>query len=275
MLYSLQSEGVHAGVPAVFIRFADCGLRCSKARAAFAAEFPVRDRLTANEVAKLARICSFRCTWAILAGAEPALQVDAELVDALHAVGFRVAIETNGTIVLGQSAFDWVTVLPRDDTEVRVRCTDEIRYVIRHGDPIPLPPIPAKHEIAARLLFSRTFPVRRGCSGQPASLRPPAALGKPYVGFRWTSPVAPRQRRRTASAGSQPSRGLSRPAQLPGAGPRTGSRWSGVQRRPEDTLRPRVTPQPVVVCPRVRPTEGTPGGFRETCPRDSSMTWPR
>jgi 7-carboxy-7-deazaguanine synthase len=147
IFYSLQGEGVRAGTPAVFIRFADCKLKGPNAPAGVYrdGEFPVHDRLTANEVAKLTRICSFRCNWTVLAGAEPALQVDVELVGALHAVGFRIAIETSGIIPLDQLACDWVTVAPKPGAQLRVRCADEIRYVIRHGDPIPLPPVPARH----------------------------------------------------------------------------------------------------------------------------------
>lgn len=133
IVYSLQGDGVHVGIPAVFIRFARC-------RA-------VRDRLTANEVAKLARICNFRCAWAVLTGAEPALHVDAELIDALHDVGFRIAVETNGALALEQIAFDWITVVPEPGTQVRVRNADEIKYAIRHGDPIPLPPVPARYYV--------------------------------------------------------------------------------------------------------------------------------
>jgi organic radical activating enzyme len=145
MFYSLQSEGVRAGTPVVFIRFAECNLTGRKNTAGFdcGAEVPIGDRLTADEVAKLARICNFRCDWVVLTGGEPALQMDGDLVNALHEVGFRIAIETNGTIALDRFLLDWVTVSPQPGTELRVGFADEIKYVIRHGDPIPSSPIPA------------------------------------------------------------------------------------------------------------------------------------
>ncbi len=147
MFYSLQSEGVRAGTPAVFIRFAEYNLTGRKNAAGFdcGAEVLIRDRLTAEEVAKLARICNFRCDWVVLTGGEPALQLDADLVQALHAVGFSIAIETNGTIALDQFSVEWVTVSPKLGAELRVGYADEIRYVIQHGDPIPSPLIPAGH----------------------------------------------------------------------------------------------------------------------------------
>jgi 7-carboxy-7-deazaguanine synthase len=135
--YSIEGEGVQAGVPAVFIRFAD------RSR-----EVPVRDRLTANDVAKLARICSFRCRWAVLTGAEPALQLDSDLVDALHEVDFKVAIETSRTAALDAFPLDWITVVsPICGAELRVSHVDEIRYTIRDGDPVPVPPVRARNYV--------------------------------------------------------------------------------------------------------------------------------
>ena len=145
MFYSLQHEGVRAGTPAVFIHFAECNLTGRKNTAGYdcGAGVPIRNRLTADEVAKLARICNFRCDWVVLTGGEPALQLDADLIQALHAVGFSIAIETNGTIALDQFTVEWVTVSPRLGAELRVRYADEIKYVIQHGDPIPSLLIPA------------------------------------------------------------------------------------------------------------------------------------
>jgi hypothetical protein len=55
---------------------------------------PLRDRMTANEVAKPARICNFGCKCVVLTSCEPEAQLDAGLVGALHAVGFSIAAET-------------------------------------------------------------------------------------------------------------------------------------------------------------------------------------
>jgi 7-carboxy-7-deazaguanine synthase len=107
----------------------------------------VRDRVTANEVAKMARICNFRCKWTILTGCEPEAQLDADLMNALHAVGFYVAVETTGTAVLDAVLFDWLVISPRPGQELRVKSADEVKYTIRYGDAIPSPPIQARNYV--------------------------------------------------------------------------------------------------------------------------------
>lgn len=147
--YSLLSEGVQAGIPAVFIQFGAHSPKVGRELAAFDYEnvVPMRDRMTANEVAKLARICNFRCKWAVLIGYEPEAQLDEDLVDALHAVDFYIAIETAGTAALDQVSVDWLAISPEPGKELRVKSADEIKYTIRYGDPIPLPPVPARNYV--------------------------------------------------------------------------------------------------------------------------------
>jgi organic radical activating enzyme len=65
---------------------------------------------------------------AVITGGEPMLQLDAALVDALHARGFRVAVETNGTLP-AVPGLDWICVSPKAGTEVVQRSGDELKLV--------------------------------------------------------------------------------------------------------------------------------------------------
>lgn len=88
-----------------------------------------------------------RCKWVVLTGGEPALQLDANLVDALHAVCFRYRDrdERNNRARPARDRLGHGSPKPGD--ELRVSYTDEIRYVIRDDDPIPSPPVPARNYI--------------------------------------------------------------------------------------------------------------------------------
>jgi organic radical activating enzyme len=71
-----------------------------------------------------------------MTGGEPALQLDGKLVAALHEKGFRIAIETNGTIALA-TGIDWVCVSPKAGTEVVVRKGNELKLVVPQEDWLP------------------------------------------------------------------------------------------------------------------------------------------
>src|SRR5690606_24508390 len=65
---------------------------------------------------------------AVVTGGEPTLQLDAALVDALHARGFEIAIETNGTLP-APAGVDWICVSPKAGTEIVQRRGDELKLV--------------------------------------------------------------------------------------------------------------------------------------------------
>ena len=113
IFYTLQGEGFHAGRPAVFCRFSRCNLWTGKEehRSTAICRFCDTDFVgtdgpgggqfrTAEDLAS-----AVASSWGdrtgpkfvVLTGGEPLLQVDGEFVDALHANGFEIAIETNGT----------------------------------------------------------------------------------------------------------------------------------------------------------------------------------
>ena len=141
---TLQGEGGQAGRPAVFCRFAGCNLWSgreqdrAKAVCSFCdtdfggvdgpggGRFTDADALVAAVEAAWTGGPSARLT--VLTGGEPLLQVDAALVDALHARGFAIALETNGTLVAPQG-IDWVCVSPKAQAPVIQTRGQELKLV--------------------------------------------------------------------------------------------------------------------------------------------------
>ena len=146
IFYSLQGEGFHTGRPAVFVRFAGCNLRCPFCDTDFSHSEP----MTAEQIAR--RVFDYSThphTLIVLTGGEPSLQVDNELVDALHAHQQTVTIETNGTRPVPDN-IDWVTLSPKavpvDESKVvlshepKVVLTqaDEVKMVLSHESKVVL-----------------------------------------------------------------------------------------------------------------------------------------
>jgi len=141
---TLQGEGVQAGSRAVFLRFAGCNLwsgreadrasaQCNFCDTDFVGtdgegggKFKAADAL-ADHVATLwgdgdeSRLV-------VVTGGEPMLQLDSALVEALHDRGFRVAVETNGTLA-AVAGVDWLCVSPKAGTDVVQRAGDELKLV--------------------------------------------------------------------------------------------------------------------------------------------------
>ena len=143
LFYTLQGEGVNTGRPAVFCRFAGCNLwsgrEADRASAlcrfcdtdfvgtdgTYGAKYASADALAvAIDALSPGRGAKF----AVLTGGEPALQVDEALVQALHARGFEIAVETNGTLPL-PAGLDWICVSPKAGTELQVRRGNELKLV--------------------------------------------------------------------------------------------------------------------------------------------------
>jgi len=144
IFYTLQGEGANAGRPAVFCRFAGCNLWtgreedradavCSFCDTDFVGtdgdgggKFRTAD-LLADEVARhWGETPSHR--FVVLTGGEPLLQVDAALTEALHARGFTIAVETNGTVA-PPPGLDWICVSPKADAKVVIESGDELKLV--------------------------------------------------------------------------------------------------------------------------------------------------
>lgn len=152
IFYTLQGEGANAGTPAVFCRFAGCNLWTgreadrAKAQCQFCdTDFVGTDGDGGGKFASaddLARACRQACTaetgpsLVVLTGGEPMLQVDQQLVDALHAHGFSIAIETNGTLPVLDD-IDWVCVSPKAGTSLVQTSGDELKLVYPQSALLP------------------------------------------------------------------------------------------------------------------------------------------
>ncbi len=144
IFYTLQGEGAQAGRPAVFCRFAGCNLwsgreadretaTCDFCDTDFVGTGPDGGKF--EHAVALAKAC--RAAWrgnsgtppfVVLTGGEPMLQVDEALIDALHAAGFEIAIETNGTLPVLR-AIDWICVSPKAGAPLVQRSGDELKLV--------------------------------------------------------------------------------------------------------------------------------------------------
>lgn len=142
IFYSLQGEGFHSGTPAVFIRFSGCNLRCPFCDTAHEDGTP----MTAAEIAAAAS--SYPAPLVVLTGGEPTLFVTSELIDALHACGKNIAIETNGTRAV-PPGIDWITLSPKDafvaNAALRQKHCDELKIVFMGEPPAEYPDIRTTH----------------------------------------------------------------------------------------------------------------------------------
>jgi 7-carboxy-7-deazaguanine synthase (Cx14CxxC type) len=146
IFYTLQGEGAQAGRAAVFCRFAGCNLWSGREadRAAGickfcdtefvgvdgpgGGKFESAESLAAAVAEKWPRELSAGKRFVVCTGGEPLLQMDARLIDALHACDFEIAVETNGTVAAPEG-LDWVCVSPKAATELVQTSGDELKLV--------------------------------------------------------------------------------------------------------------------------------------------------
>ncbi len=144
LFHTLQGEGVQAGRRAVFVRFAGCNLWTGREadRATAVCQFCDTDFVgidgdgggrfaDAIDLADAVAACwgdepSQR--YVVLTGGEPMLQVDAALIDALHAHGFEIGVESNGTVA-AVAGIDWLCISPKAGSTVVQRSGDELKLV--------------------------------------------------------------------------------------------------------------------------------------------------
>ena len=146
MFYTLQGEGAHAGRPAVFCRFSGCNLWTGREqdRASAVCQFCDTDfvgtdgegggkfagcEALAQAVDALWPAGFDATKYVVFTGGEPLLQLDAALIGAMHARGFTIAIETNGTLPVPPGV-DWICVSPKMGSTLAVHKGNEIKVVI-------------------------------------------------------------------------------------------------------------------------------------------------
>lgn len=99
IFYSIQGESTHAGLPSVFVRLAGCNLRCAWCDTPYAQTPEGAKDLDVSAIVK--EVKAFKCRLVEITGGEPLMQKDTkELVKRLVKEGFKVLIETNGSICL-------------------------------------------------------------------------------------------------------------------------------------------------------------------------------
>lgn len=121
---SVQGEGDLAGTPMLFVRLAGCNLVCPWCDTTHEAREEVG---TAALVSRLVRDRPPGASWVCLTGGEPLLQPVAVLALGLREAGFKVALETNGTIDCAPACIDWVAVSPKPGAIHRLRAGDEVK----------------------------------------------------------------------------------------------------------------------------------------------------
>lgn len=128
IFYTLQGEGAHSGIPAVFVRFSGCNLRCPWCDTEFEGYKEMTAEQIVSEIQNLYDIPNVRRKMCILTGGEPALQADKQLIDAIHAAGFYIGIETNGTRPI-PDGIDWITCSPKEGTKLALKQVNEVKVV--------------------------------------------------------------------------------------------------------------------------------------------------
>ena len=115
IFFTLQGEGAHSGIPAVFVRFSGCNLRCPWCDTDFHEFQEMSAEQIVSTMLELYDTPNERRKMCVLTGGEPSLQVDQPLIDALHKAGFYICIETNGTHALPEG-IDWITCSPKESS---------------------------------------------------------------------------------------------------------------------------------------------------------------
>jgi 7-carboxy-7-deazaguanine synthase len=149
---TLQGEGAHSGRAAVFCRFSGCNLWSGREQDRGTAtcqfcdtDFVGTDGTLGGRYATAAELADTVAEqwvgapanrYVVLTGGEPLLQVDKPLIDALHARGFEIGIETNGTLE-PPDGLDWICVSPKAGSELRLRRGHELKLVYPQPDAAP------------------------------------------------------------------------------------------------------------------------------------------
>jgi len=148
---TVQGEGGQTGLPAVFLRFAGCNLwsGLERDRAGAVCTFCDTDFVGTDGPGggkfKSAKALADHVKlfwpgggqpWVVCTGGEPLLQIDAPLIEAFHAAGFKIAVETNGTIAAPEG-IDWICVSPKADAALVQKSGQELKLVYPQAENRP------------------------------------------------------------------------------------------------------------------------------------------
>jgi 7-carboxy-7-deazaguanine synthase len=153
IFYTLQGEGFHAGRPAVFCRFAGCNLWTGRERDRASAicqfcdtdfvgvgsdggRFETADALADALLERWPKPAARARPFVVCTGGEPLLQLDARAIDALHAIGFEVAVETNGT-QQAPPGLDWICMSPKAAAPIVLERGNELKLVFPQDGGMP------------------------------------------------------------------------------------------------------------------------------------------
>jgi 7-carboxy-7-deazaguanine synthase len=153
IFYTLQGEGANAGKAAVFCRFSGCNLWtgreedrsravCQFCDTDFVGVGPDGGRFETPEALADAIANAWRGggsseeRFVVCTGGEPLLQIDEPFIDAVHAAGFTMAIETNGTKAAPKS-IDWICVSPKAGAPLVQTSGNELKLVFPQEAAMP------------------------------------------------------------------------------------------------------------------------------------------
>ncbi len=152
LFYTLQGEGANTGRAAVFCRFAGCNLWSGLERDRLSAtcqfcdtdfigvdgdgggKFKTAEALATEAMSHWTGVGAKPLV--VCTGGEPLMQLDSDLIDAFHKVGFEVAVETNGTIVAPEG-IDWICVSPKAGSEIVQTSGQELKLVYPQDENTP------------------------------------------------------------------------------------------------------------------------------------------
>jgi 7-carboxy-7-deazaguanine synthase (Cx14CxxC type) len=150
IFFTLQGEGMRTGRAAVFCRFAGCNLwsGLEKDRASAVCQFCDTDfvgadagkfkspEALADRIAAEWPAGAGGQPYVVFTGGEPLLQLDQDLCDAMHAKGFEISIESNGTLAAPEGV-DWICVSPKSTAELVQTRGQELKLVYPQADAPP------------------------------------------------------------------------------------------------------------------------------------------
>ncbi len=131
LFYSLQGEGLRTGQATVFVRFAGCNLACEFCDT----DFRVKDTYSVEELAEEIKQIGGECRWVCFTGGEPTIHDLQALCERLHARGYFLQMETNGTRPRPEWNLDHITVSPKQPQGGRLhpwyeQNAREFKYVV-------------------------------------------------------------------------------------------------------------------------------------------------